>query len=46
MPAMEEADLDDSEEASLISLAKVSEVVNKLLRGKVPSVSETHPDML
>ncbi len=43
---MEEAEPEDSGEASLISLAEVSEVVKKLLSGKAPGVDEIHPEML
>ncbi len=40
MSSVEEAEFEDPWEASLISLAEVSEVVKKLLSGKVPGVDE------
>lgn len=46
MPSEEEAESEDSREASLISLAEVSEVVEKLLSGKAPGVDEISPEML
>lgn len=45
MPSVTEAELDDSGETSLISLAEVSEVVQRLLSGKVPGVDEIHLEM-
>ncbi len=44
--SVEEAEFEDSGEASPISLAEVAEVVKKLLSGKVPGVDEIHPEML
>jgi len=43
---VEEAESEDSGEASPISLAEVAEVVKKILSGKVPCVDEIHPEML
>lgn len=45
MHSVEEAELDDTEEATLISLSEVSEVVKKLFSGKAPGV-EIRPEML
>lgn len=43
---MQEAELDDLGEVLLIYLAEVSEVVRKLLSGKVLGVDVIHPEML
>ena len=46
LPSVEEAELDDSGEASLISLAEVFEVVKKLLNGMSLGVDEICPEKL
>jgi len=46
MSSEEEAESEDSGEASPISLAEVMEVVKKLFSGKVPGVDEIRPEML
>ena len=44
--SVEEAESEDSGEASSMHLAEVSQAVKKLLSGKVPGVDEIHPEML
>ncbi|XP_042278775.1 uncharacterized protein LOC121904981 isoform X2 [Thunnus maccoyii] len=46
MPFVEEAELDNLGDASLISLGEVSEVVKKLLSSKALGVDGIHPKML
>ena len=45
MSPEEEGEFEDSGKASLMSLAEFSEVVKKLLIGKVPGVDEIHPEI-
>lgn len=42
---MDEAGFEDEGEVSAISLAEVTEVVGKLLRGRASGVGEIHPEM-
>ncbi len=46
MSTLEVAELEDSGKILPLSLAEVSEVVNKLLSSKAPGVDETHPEIL
>jgi len=44
--SVEEAEFEDSGEASPISLVEVTEAVKKLFSGKAPGVDEIRPEML